>query len=249
MGVDIHSAVAEEADQGLVVFLGVFHRKTGGRGNGGDYGEVGGECFLYDFVGDPAANQEDALAIVGVSKETFADDLVEGVVPSDIFPKEKKVSQEIEPCAGVKAPGLGEGFLGSVQTCGQAVKRFRRNAAEGLNDGFGRALRGEGGFGTQAATRRGDKEAADFGQIQIEVGGGSDIEDGSPPSGWEMGAGGNLKDVFAFGDQPFGEEKSGDKLPVVAGSAHQGDEGLVVNPDFQGFLDRDPIGGEFRRAV
>jgi hypothetical protein len=54
--VPIRGGFADEAVEGLIRFAGEFDSEAGGRGDGGDAADAGGEGFLHDFKGGPAAD-------------------------------------------------------------------------------------------------------------------------------------------------------------------------------------------------
>jgi hypothetical protein len=86
--IDIKSLLSQKSYQGDTRFFRQLYGETGGRSYGCYYSYASHGSFLDELEAGPAAEQED------VSREgepsllqRMPDDLIQGIVPSDIFPE------------------------------------------------------------------------------------------------------------------------------------------------------------------
>src|SRR2546422_10767464 len=125
MGIKVHGLAAEKADEGLAALTGEFDGEAGWGGNGGDDGNPRGQCLLHNLERSSPADEQD-VRVEGkpVFQKRIAEDLIDSIVPANIFAQDDKFALRIKNRSGVQAAGLREGRLGSAQAFGELGQRF-----------------------------------------------------------------------------------------------------------------------------
>ena len=233
--VGVEAVVAEESDEGLTGGPGELDGEARWGGDGSDEGDAGGEGLLDDFEGDPPRDEKDVLPEgEGTLEGGMADDLVDGVVASDVLAQNLEVSAEVEEGCGMQATGGFEGGLGVPHPFGQGKQPLGSDdewIVDGrmvLSDGF------DGGLATQAAGRNGEDVPGQAGEVDDEIRAELDVEDravGVARVAVETG------DVGGVAEDAFRDEEAGGEFVVVAGRPERDGDGPGIDADLEGFLD------------
>jgi len=152
MSVDVHSSVAKKSDQGLGVFVGKLDRQAGGGRNCREQGEAGHQGFLDDFKRYAATHHEDVpIERELVLEKRMTDDLVDGIVPADVFAQEQQMSCFVEQGTGMESARASEGRLGVSKLVWEGIDGFGGNTQAGVDAWKSLSQGGDGGLAANAA--------------------------------------------------------------------------------------------------
>ena len=245
-GVNIHSALAQEADQRLATGFGEVDREARGRGDGGDDQDSRREGFLHDLEGGAATHQEHVVVEWKLFVEqTETDDFVDGVVAANVFSQDDQFALSREHGGGVEPTGFREGFLLRLEL-GRHRPEGRAVYDEALFHGCKMLVhRVDAGLAAQPATRGHEDMAGKAVEIHLRAVGEKDVDNVGLVVPYVRL---DLREVLAFSDDAFGDEEAGRQFVVVPRRTHRHADGLRVDANFEWFFDREFVLASLGRA-
>ncbi len=246
-GVHVHRRPAQEPDEGEADILGELDRERRRRRDRGEDRDAGHRRLLHKLEAGPPRDLQHRTA----QRETAllqrpADDLVDRVMASDVFPQHEQLAGPcIEQACGVQTAGLVEGVLMGAQ------RVRKRHEGGGIH---GRRVSGDvvRRHGAHRLDRRLAAHAARAGRVEAAVAprcrharSETDIEDVVrvvDPAGTGAAAVDRRAQVVAAGDDALTDEEARRELHIMAGSAHRHGERLARDPDLEGLLDGQRVG-------
>src|SRR3954470_20947656 len=250
--VDVESIRAQKAEQRQASLARQLDRETRRRADRGDDRDAGHECLLHQLEAHAAAHHEYSLICWQPPREQLdTDDLVERVMTADVLAQRHQSAIEIEQGRRMKSARGVESWLRATKTLRQSANQRH------LDDRFGRPQRVAGcraerrsrGLAAHPAARARERMPLYTREIDRQSRRKHDAR--RAPATRAHG-----EDLLATTPEPFGEEKPGRELEVVAGCSHRHrdrrDALLCAlgpfNPDLERLLDREQISADSVRA-
>ena len=247
MRVQVHPAIAQEADERLPRVLRQRHRQARGRRYRGHDRDSRCERLLKDFKrGTPADKQHVVRQRRQPGQQGPSDCLVHRVVTANVFPENDQLAGSTEERRPVKATRAREGLLRSPHSMRELEEQLGRHHGPSCHRRKVHLHGVNARFAAQPAAGGNEHVPREPAELQ----GDARIKRNLHHVARRVAqAGRNVKDVVTPLDDPLAQKEPGCQLRIVTRGAHGDTDCPAANADLQWFFDAQLVAPGAQTAI